>query len=196
MDCFKLIEDSIEELRKEYYDNPNNFYNEHDFHHIFFNIAHLRLDDESKSLLHPEYPTRKRFIRDKSKHEEYEKEKHSFPPDKKFGKRGHYDFVILNSEFYKRYKDNLPKLSNKTVMVNNDINYKYIDIVIEFKFITVYLDINEIKFDLFKLNEAEEVNKKLLIIFLKKGPHFDEFYKNIQTLEKGKVKVICQKESK
>ena len=190
MDCFKLIKDSIEELRIEYYHNPNNFFNEHDFHHIFFNIAHSKLDDKSKSLLHPEYPTRKRFIREKSKNEEYTMEKHSFLLDKKLGKRGHYDFVVLNNEFYKKYRNNLDKLSNKTVMVNKDIDYKYIDIAIEFKFITKNLDIDEVKFDLFKLNQAEEVEAKLFIIFIKKGiHHFDEFYSNIQNLEKGKVEV-------
>ena len=134
-------------------------------------IAHSKLDDESKLLLHPEYPTRKRFIREKSKNEEYTMEKHSFPLDKKLGKRGHYDFVVLNNEFYKKYRNNLDKLSNKTVMVNKDVDYKYIDIAIEFKFITKNLDVDEIKFDLFKLNQAEEVEAKLFIIFINCTSH-------------------------
>ena len=191
MGCLRLIKDSIDKLLYEYNKDPNNFFNEHDFQHCFFYIAHSIFDDKSISLLHPEYPTRKRFIREKSEDDKYSIGKHSFPLDKKLGRRGHYDFVVLNSKFYNDYHiNNLEKLSNKTVMINKDINYKYIDIAIEFKFITKNLNINEIEFDLFKLNEAEEVKAKLLIVFIRKGiPHFDEFYNKIQNLEKGKVEV-------
>ena len=83
------------------------------------------------------------------------------------------------------------KLSNKTVLINKKINYKYIDIAIEFKYITGYLNINEIKFDLFKLNEAEEVNNKILVVFLKKEvPNSKEISRDMQNLNKGSVKIF------
>ena len=191
MDKLRLIKDSLEELKKEYQKNPNNFFNEHDFHHIFFNVVYSKLGDESKLLFHPEYPTRKRFVREKEKDEEYEKDKHSFSLDKNKGKRGHYDFVVLKEGFYEDNKDDINKLSNKTVLINKKINYKYIDTAIEFKYTTGYLDINQIKFDLFKLNEAEEVDNKILVVFLKKEvPNSKEISRDIQNLNKGSVEIF------
>ena len=100
-----------------------------------------------------------------------------FNPDdeklRKKSRRGHYDFAIFKEEFYNEHKGTLEqfdRLSNKNVNTNIDIKYQYIDSVFEFKYITngSINVINEIKFDIFKLLNAEEAENKYLIIFLKK----------------------------
>lgn len=90
--------------------------------------------------------------------------------------------MVLNKTFYNKYKDNFEKLSNKTVDRNLEINYPYLDIVIEFKYITGTLDVREIEYDLFKLKQANEAQIKKLIIFNRKGNN--KFYENLKTLEK------------
>ena len=45
-----IIEKAINELENRYNKNKDNFFNEHDFHHIFFNIVHSELEP----FFHPE----------------------------------------------------------------------------------------------------------------------------------------------
>jgi hypothetical protein len=173
MDNKTIIELKIKELKNEFYKNPDEFFNEHDFHHKFYCMMY----PEFKILFHPEYPTRKRFVKDKSDDEEYKFGIHCFNPTdqyiRKESRRGHYDFAIFKEEFYNKHKGTLKqfdRLSNKNVKTNIDIKYPYIDSVFEFKFITngSINVIKEIDFDIFKLLNAEEAENKYLIIFLKK----------------------------
>lgn len=171
--CLKsenVIEEAIDELRNEFLEDEDEFFNEHDFHHIFF----CKLYPQFKHLIHPEYPTRNRFIRNKGNFEEYLFGEHCFQPgETNKGVRGHYDFVIFNREYYTKFKnelDSFERLSNKLVTTNLDIIDKYIDFAFEFKYVTSGSKsiIDEVEFDIFKLKEAYEVEIKYLIIFIKK----------------------------
>lgn len=169
MNSQAIIELAINELADEFQENPDEFFNEHDFHHLFF----CKLYPEFKHLIHPEYPTRKRFIKEKSSDEDYTFGKHCFEPEIKKGVRGHYDFAIFKEGFYNEYKsalDRFDRLSNKNVDTNVDIRHKYIDFAFEFKYITSgsISVIKEVEFDIFKLKNAEEAENKYLIIFIKK----------------------------
>ena len=170
MNSQKIVEKAIEELKDEFLKDEDEFFNEHDFHHIFF----CKLYPQFKHLIHPEYPTRSRFVRDKGDYEKYVSGVHSSEPEKtKTGSRGHYDFVIFNEDFYNEHKDALDRferLSNKLVDTNLDITHQYIDFAFEFKYVTSGSKsfVDEVNFDIFKLNEAKEVDKKYLIVFMKK----------------------------
>lgn len=146
------VEEAIKELSDDFSKNKGHFFNEHDFHHKFFNIVYKKIGNR----VHPEYPTVKRFKRIPPKVVEEE------------GKRGHYDFVVLNQKFYDKNKNNFDKISNKKVGIN-DNEGGYIDNAIEFKYFTKNKisenEINEIKFDIFKLENADEASKKILVIF-------------------------------
>ena len=163
-----IIEIKIEELVKEFYENPHEFFNEHDFHHKFF----CMLYPELKNLIHPEYPTRHRFIKERTTREDYVFGTHCFDPEEKIGVRGHYDFVIFDEEFYNKYNgtlDQFDRLSNKNVDIVSELKEQYIDFAFEFKYITggSISVIKEIEFDIFKLKEAKEAKNKYLIIFMR-----------------------------
>jgi hypothetical protein len=98
---------------------------------------------------------------------------------------GHYDFVVLNETFYDQNRGDFDKLSNKKVDINKDIDYPYIDIAIEFKYITGTFDQREIEYDLFKLKEADEVLHKKLIILTKprKGKNYDSMRSYLDYIE-------------
>lgn len=182
-----IIELALNELADEFQNNPDEFFNEHDFHHKFFCMLYPKF----RNLIHPEYPTRKRFIKERAENEKYIFGKHCFDPDIKKGVRGHYDFVIFKEEFYNEHKDALDKfdrLSNKKVDTNIDIEDKYIDFAFEFKYITSgsINVIKEVEFDIFKLNEAAEAENKYLIIFIKKIFSDKGFQQIIKPLNKFK----------
>jgi hypothetical protein len=173
MDNQAIIELKIQELSDEFYEYPDHFFNEHDFHHKFYCMMYPEFDN----LLHPEYPTRMRFIKEKSNNEEYSLGIHCFNHEdenlRKNSRRGHYDFVIFKEKFYNDHigkLDQFDRLSNKKIHTNIDIKDQYIEFAFEFKYITngSISVINEIEFDIFKLKEAKEVKNKYLIIFIKK----------------------------
>ena len=180
MDSLEVVNKTIKELIDDFKSRKDYFFNEHDIHHVFY----CKLS-ELGDMIHPEYPTLKRFIRIRGKKtdETYKNGVHCFEPDIKKGVRGHYDFVVLNNKFYNEYKDNFDKLSNKTVNINSDIDYPYIDVAIEFKYITGTFDPREIEYDLFKLKQADEVKNKKLIIFTRKRETDKNYGKMIETLE-------------
>ncbi len=104
------------------------------------------------------------------------KGKHSFPPRGKNvlskSSRGHYDFTILNEEFYNQFnnldnskiktKNRFERLSSKDVDINKDQKgIEYVKIVIRFKYMVGTFSRQAYDFDIFKLNEAEEVKKNL-----------------------------------
>jgi hypothetical protein len=181
----KIITDAISKLSDKYKNNENDFFNEKDMHHLFFNIVYSNL----KQLIHPEYITNKRFIRKKSKNEDYQKNKHSFEPNIKKGRRGHYDLVVISKDFYEKNKNDFNKVSNKTIGINSTEGC-YIDIALEFKYFIDKIDLEEIKFDIFKLKEGNEINHKIMIIFIKKGVDFpDNIKRYIEDFADNKVKL-------
>lgn len=177
----EIIETAIEELKNEFLQNEDEFFNEHDFHHIFFCKLYKKFDH----LIHPEYPTRNRFIRDRGVHDNYISGVHSAQPEAtRKGVRGHYDFVIFNEDFYETNRDALDRferLSNKLVDTNLDITDQYIDYAFEFKYVTSGSKsfVEEVEFDIFKLKEANEVNKKYLIVFIKKNRFSEKGFNQI-----------------
>lgn len=181
MDSLKIVDKAILELIEEYKKRKNYFFSEREIHAIFY-CKLSSLGD----LVHPEYITRKRFkrIRGKKTNERYTEGIHCFEPSDKLGKRGHYDFGVLNKEFYTKYKYDIKRLSNEEAGTNLDLKIPYLDIAIEFKYITGTFDEREVEYDLFKLKQASEVENKKLIIFTKKRPTDKNYDTMIQSLEK------------
>lgn len=181
MSSKKAIKKAIEELKNEFLEDEDEFFNEHDFHHIFF----CKLYPQFKHLIHPEYPTRNRFVRNKGTSEGYVVGEHCFQPEEtNKGVRGHYDFVVFKEDFYNKHKDELDRferLSNKLVDTNLDILDKYIDFAFEFKYVTSGSKsiVDEVEFDVFKLKEAQEVDVKYLIIFIKKSRFSEKGFNQI-----------------
>jgi len=185
-----MVQNAIIELKEEFRNNKDCFFNEHDLHHVFYcKLSHLG------NLVRPEYPTRRRFFADKIDREEYARGKHSFPPRGEnvpgTSRRGHYDFAILSEDFYNEFKglsDRFERLSSKNVDTNLDQEgRKYVDIAIEFKYITGPCQRKTIEFDLFKLGEAEEVRKKIFLVFIRKrGMSPERYEKTINFLNKKK----------
>lgn len=65
-----LIQNTIKTIISQFHRKPHNFLNEHDFHHYYhhtfygkkgFSMQYLTRDGFQKNILHPEYPTSKRF---------------------------------------------------------------------------------------------------------------------------------------
>lgn len=178
-----IVELAIEELGDEFQNNPDEFFNEHDFQHRFYCILYPKF----KNLIHPQYPTRMRFIKEKTPEEEYAYGTHCFEPIINKGVRGHYDFVIFKEELYNLHKESLDRFvrpSNKDAKI--DFEDQYIDFAFKFKYITGASKsiIRDIEFDLFKLNEAREAQNKYQIIFIKKIFSDKGFQELIRPLEK------------
>jgi len=178
----QIIQKATGELKEDFRKNRDCFFNEHDLHHVFFcKLSQLG------NLVRPEYPTRRRFFADKEDSNEYIRGKHSFPPRgenvPKSSRRGHYDFAILDEDFYSEFKglsDRFERLSSKNVDTNLDQKgRKYVDTAIEFKYITRPCQRETIKFDIFKLKEAEEVRKKIFLVFIRKEGMSPEKYQKI-----------------
>lgn len=87
------------------------------------------------------------------------------PSEKKQSRRAHYDFVVLNTDFYKSHEHDFDVVANKDIGSNETTRQPYIDTAIEFKFFTRRIDIDELEFDFFKLQNADEVDKRLLVAF-------------------------------
>ncbi len=196
MDSEKIVENAIKELENEFKNNPDRFFNEHALHHVFF----CKLS-ELGDLVHPEYPTRKRFKKDKGDSPEYIHDEHSFHPSFKGPKRGHYDFVVLKKEFYDEFKDfgndqdkkknRFERLSSKDFETNLDREEEqYLDIVIEFKYVAESFskkNFVDYDFDIFKLKEADEAKTKIFLVFLRKRNIGDKRYDEVVNwLEKRK----------
>ena len=192
MNSEEIVQKAIGELKEDFRNNRDCFFNEHDLHHVFFcKLSRLG------NLVRPEYPTRRRFFADKEDSKEYINGKHSFPPRgedvPKSSRRGHYDFAILDEDFYLEFKglsERFERLSSKNVDTNLDQEgRKYVDIAIEFKYITGQCQRDNIEFSIFKLKEAEEVRKKIFLVFIRKrGISNERYEKIINFLRKMKEK--------
>ena len=159
-----LIEKTIKTIINQFHRKPYNFFNEHEFHqycyHTFyskkeFSKQFTTSDGKKTNILHPEYPTVKRF--DRKKIECFEK-------DVKQGVRARYDMAILNPAFIQNNQIN--------TIINRNIKFssgKQNDLIaaFEFKFITKHDKKfqHEIDYDFSKLSNAPEVNLKYMLVF-------------------------------
>ena len=189
MNSLIIVENALEELINEYKDRKDYFFSERDIHAVFY-CKLSALGD----LVHPEYPTRKKFIRIRGKKtdERYTEGIHCFEPTDKSGKRGHYDFAVLNKTFYKKFQADTRRLSSEIAETNIDLNYQYIDIAIEFKYITGTFDQREVEYDLFKLKQASEVENKMLIIFTRRRPtdkKYDDMLRSLRKIKENEPKL-------
>lgn len=178
-----IVEMAIDDLAEEFQESPDEFFNEHDLQSRFF----CRLYLEFKNLIHLEYPTRKRFIKEKTSDKNYISGKHCFEPETNEGVRDHYALAIFKEEFYNNYKNELDgfgRLSDDDISSNLNIRDTYMDFVFEFKYITSggISAIREIEFKIFKLKEATESRNKYLLIFIKKIFGIKEFKQIIEQL--------------
>lgn len=160
----KLIHESIKTIRNQFYRKPDNFFNEHEFHqycyHVFyrkkeFSKQYVTRDGKKTNILHPEYPTLKRFSRKKI----------GLDPN---GARARYDMAILNPTFIEN--NELAKVRCRDISrfkKPNDFKSKNLIAAIEFKYIINHSQkyVSEIKFDYIKLKNADEVGLKYMLVF-------------------------------
>jgi len=158
------IHDTIKTIINQFHRKPYNFFNEHEFHqycyHAFyrkkeFSRQYTTLEGKKTNILHPEYPTLNRFKRKPT----------SLDPK---GVRARYDMAILNPEFIKR--TSFEKVRCRDIRLFDlprEYKSKNLLAALEFKFIirhgTQYE--YEIKYDHFKLSNAEEVELKYMLVF-------------------------------
>jgi hypothetical protein len=182
LDSESIVQNGINDLIDYFETHRDCFFNEHDLHHVFYgNLSNLG------NLVRPEYPTRKRFFGKKKGYDKFINGTHSFPARGKNvpvnSYRGHYDFAVLNKEFYNEFKNQkdvrFERLSSKNVDTNWDRTDKYLDVAIEFKYIAGQFKSEYIDFDIFKLNEAEEAKKKIFLVFVRKRGMSDRRYNKI-----------------
>ena len=191
MDAETIVQNGIDELITYFELHRDCFFNEHDLHHVFYgNLSILG------NLIRPEYPTRKRFFGKKKGYDDFINGTHSFPPRGENvpinSYRGHYDFAVLNEDFYNEFKYQkdirFERLSSKNVDTNSDRTDKYLDVVIEFKYIAGQFKSEYIDFDIFKLKEAEEAKKKIFLVFVRKrGMSAERYHKIVDYLNKKKL---------
>jgi hypothetical protein len=162
----ELIISSIRTIINQFRRKPDNFFNEYDFHHYFYHVFYSKKefskqyitgDGKKTIVLHPEYPTLKRFRR-----------KPTPQVDKENGKRARYDMAILKPEFIEKYKYKTIRCRDIT-KTNSIKNKENLFAVIEFKYIIRQSRscIKEIQFDSFKLQHADEAEHKYLLVFSK-----------------------------
>jgi hypothetical protein len=160
----ELIISSIRTIINQFRRKPDNFFNEHDFHHYFYHVfyrkrefskQYITWNGKKTIVLHPEYPTLKRFRRKPTPQLDEEK-----------GKRARYDMAILKPEFIQT--NYLETIRCRDITKTNSIkNKKNLFAVIEFKYIIRHSRscIKEIQFDSFKLQHANEAEHKYLLVF-------------------------------
>jgi len=160
----KLIHDSIKTIINQFHRKPDNFFNEYDFHQYFyhafykqkeFSMQYDTKDGKKTIVLHPEYPTLKKFRRNP-------------PMVDKNGKRARYDMAILNPEFIKQNEFEVVRCRDiSKIKPWEKGTSKNLIAAIEFKFIINHSKkhIQEIKFDNLKLSYAYEAEEKYILIF-------------------------------
>jgi hypothetical protein len=163
----ELIISSIRTIINQFHRKPDNFFNEHDFHHYFYHVFYRKKEFSKQyqtadkkevkktNILHPEYPTLKRFRR-----------KPTPRLDEENGKRARYDMAILKPGFIQ--SNYLDTIRCRDIKKTNSIkNKKNLFATIEFKYIICHSRscIKEIQFDNIKLKHADEAENKYLLIF-------------------------------
>lgn len=162
----KLIQDTIKTIINQFYRKPFNFFNEHDFHQYCYHAFYRRKefsrqyatkdkDGKRTNILHPEYPTLKRFKRRPT----------SLDPK---GVRARYDMAILNPKFIEN--NSFEKVRCRDIKLfkdPKDFKSKNLIAAFEFKYIIKHSPnfIHEIEFDYIKLKNADEVGLKYMLVF-------------------------------
>ena len=185
-----LIEDTIKTIINQFHRKPHNFFNEHEFHqycyHVFygkkeFSRQYATFDRKKTNILHPEYPTLKRFSRKKLKVNQ--------------GVRARYDMAILNPKFIEN--NSFKKVQCRDIKLfkdPKDFKSKNLIVALEFKFIIRHSAQyeHEIKYDHFKLSNAGEVELKYMLVFTNavegKKKEGENYFKSLKG-DKG-VKII------
>lgn len=158
-----LIEDTIKTIINQFQRKPDNFLNEHDFHQYCYHVFYRKKDfsrqystvgGERTNVLHPEYPTLRRFRRE--------------GPIVGKGVRARYDMAILNPEFIE--SSSFEKVRCRDIRLFNrpvEFRSKNLLAALEFKFIIQHSPQYEleIKYDHFKLSNADEVELKYMLVF-------------------------------
>jgi len=162
----KTVKKGIKKTINKFRENPLYFFTESDLHsYFYYSIYSSKLEvvknNKRICLIHREYPTNFRYHKKKLIQDDY---RDPYPLAEKKGARGHYDMVIINPEFAKKYSDNINDIKhiiNKNVSllkqrVKKDIESVKKELVyaIEFKYV-----INNSKMF---INEVKGDNKKLL----------------------------------
>jgi len=175
MDYKPLIDKTIESLINQFHRKPHNFFNEHEFHaycyHRFyrqkeFSKQYTTLDGRKTNILKPEYPSIKRFSRER------------LEVLRKEGSRGHYDLAFLNPKFIQNFKYYVVR--NKNITYSHDGPDNLIA-VIEFKYVTSH-DCNfnhEVKYDLLKLGVANEAKNKYFLMFVNAPGKERDYFKEV-----------------
>ena len=158
-----LIHDTIKTIINQFQRKPGNFFNEHDFHHYCHHVFYRKKDfsrqystigGERTNILHPEYPTLRRFRRE--------------GPIVGKGVRARYDMAILNPEFIESSSfDKVRCRDIRLFDLPREYKSKNLIAALEFKFIIRHAAQfeHEIKYDYFKLSKAEEVELKYMLVF-------------------------------
>ncbi len=186
-----LIHDSIKTIINQFQRKPGNFFNEHDFHHYChhafyrkkdFSRQYCTIGGERTNILHPEYPTLRRFRRE--------------GPIVGKGVRARYDMAILNPEFIESSSfDKVRCRDIRLFDLPKEYKSKNLLAALEFKFIIRHARQfeHEIKYDYFKLSKAEEVELKYMLVFTnkieRKKKEGENYFKCIKR-DKG-IKIIC-----
>jgi len=174
-----LINSTIRTIVNQFYRKPDLFFNEHDFHHYCyhsfyrqkeFSKLYTTRDGKRTNILHPEYPTLKRFIRKVPKVDEK-------------GLRARYDIAILNPEFIEN--NDFDKVRCRDIF-RFDIPEDYIAnnliAALEFKFIIRHGPkfYHEIHYDHLKLSQAEEAESKYMLVFTNTIKDKIDYFKGIK----------------
>ena len=187
IDYKMLIYDSIKTIINQFHRKPDNFFNEHEFHqycyHVFYGKKEFSKqfgteDGKKTNILHPEYPTLKRFNR---------KELRLDPR----GVRARYDMAILNPIFIEN--NTFEKVRCRDIQkfqLPREYKSKNLISAIEFKYIIRHGKgfHHEIQYDYFKLKSAEEAEQKYMLVFTNTIEREIDYFK---ALEKDKeIKMI------
>lgn len=159
-----LVLKTVKTIVTQFHRKPDIFYNEHDFHHYCyhsfcrqkeFSKLYKTSDGRMTNILHPEYPTLKRFSRKEPK------------VDPK-GKRARYDMAILNPDLI--VNNEFEKVRCRDISKFKPLDYRTKNLVaaIEFKFIIRHGDQfkHEILYDHLKLKNAKEADLKCILVFM------------------------------
>ena len=186
---YTKIEETIHTIINQFHRKPHNFFNEHEFHnycyHVFyskkeFSKQYVTSDGKKTNILHPEYPTLKRFRRD------------TICVDPQ-GRRARYDMAILNPEFIQR--NTFEKIRGRDISLfeEKDCTSPNLIAAIEFKFIIRHSPKfqHEINYDLFKLSKADEATHKYMLVFANTKEREIDYFREIDLGSGIKIAYVC-----
>ncbi len=183
------IAETIRTVINQFHRKPHNFFNEHEFHnycyHVFyskkeFSRQYVTSDGKRTSILHPEYPTLKRF----------RKKTISVNPK---GDRARYDMAILNPDFIEQ--NTFEKVRNRDISLftNSDFTSPNLIAAIEFKFIITHGKQSQdgVSFDILKLRMADEALLKYLLVFSNTQRREIDYFHDLDASLGIKLAYVC-----